>query len=208
MLPGIDAKPLRREWLNLFRRAMANGGAAQARSALGSSAVGDAVFIASTTATARAAIGLSGGVVIDRAYAEYTANASITTTIPLDDTIPQNTEGTEILSVSLTPKSVTSRVRLRFQGQVVCASLANFIAAAFSSGSANALRSTWDAFDANYPGQMVLEHEYVPGVTTALTFSVRVGTSAGLTIRLNGQIGSRLFGGTSAATLVVEEITP
>lgn len=35
MLPGIDAKPLRREWLSLFIRSMSNGGAARARTALG-----------------------------------------------------------------------------------------------------------------------------------------------------------------------------
>jgi hypothetical protein len=35
MLPGLDANPLRRDWLKQFRRAMSNGGAASARSALG-----------------------------------------------------------------------------------------------------------------------------------------------------------------------------
>lgn len=145
--------------------------------------------------------------VLDRAYAEYTTNADITGLIPFDDTIPQNTEGTQILSVTLTPKSVTSRVRLRFQGQIV-GGFVNYIAAIFSSASSNALRSGWATLDSSYAGPLVLEHEYVPGVTTTLTFSVRIGTQSGTTMRLNGTSGGRLFGGSAGATLVVEEIAP
>ena len=38
------------------------------------------------------------GSIIQTAYAEYPANANLTVVIPSDDTIPQWTEGTEILS--------------------------------------------------------------------------------------------------------------
>lgn len=159
------------------------------------------------TSGAKALRTLGAGVLLDRAYAEYTANANLTTVIPGDDTIPQNTEGTEVLSVSFTPKSATSRVRLRFEG-CVAADTANLAigAAIFSSASANALR----AGIAN-PGaignleSMLVEHEYVPGVTTALTFSVRVGPLTAGTVRMNGSATARFFGGTMAATLMVEE---
>lgn len=150
----------------------------------------------------------SNHLVIDRAYAEYTTSADISTAIPLDDTIPQNTEGTQIISVALTPKSTTNRVRLRFQGQVYSAGGAvNVIAAVFSSASANALRATVvSTGGAGFSAEVVLEHEYVPASTSAQTYTVRIGSQAAATIRMNGG-AARLFGGVSAATLIVEEIT-
>lgn len=163
----------------------------------------------STQAAARAALGMSGGVVIDRAYAEYTTNADLTATIPADDTAPQATEGTQILSVSLTPKSATSRVRLRFRGEIAASSGVSVGGAIFSSASSSALRAGYvTTAAANNLAPLVLEHEYVPGVTTALTFSVRVGPLSAATVRMNGNTSGRVFGGTMAATLVVEEIAP
>lgn len=144
--------------------------------------------------------------VIDRAYAEYTANADITTVIPGDDTIPQNTEGTQVLSVSLTPKSTTSRVRLRFQGEAAPSVTASIGAALFSSASANALRASFVTVQAGQAGTLALEYEYAPGTTSALTFSVRVGPLAAATVRMNGTNAARFFGGAMGATLVVEEI--
>lgn len=59
MLPGLDATPLRREWLKLLRRAMTNGGAAAARLALGSGAIGDLLFTAVTAPAARETLNVS-----------------------------------------------------------------------------------------------------------------------------------------------------
>lgn len=148
------------------------------------------------------------GAVINRAYAEYTANTDIATIIPFDDTIPQSTEGTQIISVSYTPQSATNRLRIRFQGDVSTATGAlNVAAAVFSSASVNALRATPVTVPtANYLLPIVCEIEYVPGVTTAITFSVRVGAQSATAFRLNGTGAARLFGGVMASTLVIEEI--
>ena len=56
------------------------------------------------------------GSVVQTAYAEYTANSNITAVIPNDDTIPQNTEGTEIINLSITPRFATSVILCRFHG--------------------------------------------------------------------------------------------
>lgn len=192
--------------------AVADGGtgsstAAGARTNLGSTAVGDSVFTATSAAAGRTALGFTGAI-IDRAYAEYTANANLTTILPVDDTIPQDTEGTQILSVTLTPKSVTNRVRIRFRGEAVVDTAAVAAGAAiFSSASANALRSGYGApYTNNAAVTLALEHEYVPGVTTALTFSVRAGPGSAAAMRFNGTTASRVMGGAMAATLVIEEI--
>lgn len=146
--------------------------------------------------------------VVDRVYAEYTANADLTTVIPFDDTIPQSTEGTQILSVSITPKANTSRLRVRFQG---CGSVSAqndvMMAALFVGASANAAAASFGSA-APVAGSLVstvLEYEFVPGSTAAQTLAVRVGPSTG-TLRLNGTTSARRFGGTARATLIVEEI--
>lgn len=153
------------------------------------------------------ALRTAAGAVIDRTYAEYTANASLTAVIPGDDTIPQNTEGTQIISVAFTPKSATSRLRLRFSGIFTLSAIASGNVALFSSSSADALTAGQaTASAANYAMPISLEHEYVPGVTTALTFTVRAGPDTAATMRFNGSTTTRRFGGVAKATLVIEEI--
>jgi hypothetical protein len=146
--------------------------------------------------------------VVDRAYGEYTANANIASTLPFDDTTPQNTEGAQIISVSITPKSTANRIRLRFQGVVISGvGSVNIAAAVFSSASADALRTTFSSTGgADFATTLYLEHEYVPASTSAHTFTVRVGSQTGAAFRMNGAASARFFGGTMAATLVLEEI--
>jgi hypothetical protein len=150
-------------------------------------------------------IGLPG-TVVDRQYAEYTTNADLTVAIPLDDTIPQVTEGTQILSVTTTPKSTTNRLRIRFEGWGGSNTAAvNMIAAIFVGGGANAVRATVSSTaGAAFFAPIVAEYEFVPGVTTSQTITVRVGSAA--TFRLNGLTSGRFLGGSAAATLIVEEI--
>jgi hypothetical protein len=147
------------------------------------------------------------GAVIDRTYGEYSSNANLTTQIPFDNTIPQSTEGTQIISVSFTPKSTTSRVRLRFSGVFALSGASTAAGALFSSASANALAArTKTVSAADSREQMFIEHEYVPGTTSALTYSVRVGPLTGVTMRMNGSSSTSEFGGTEVCTLIVEEI--
>lgn len=165
-----------------------------------------AVLVGASEAFRFTAGGIKGAT-IQSAYAEYTTNADLSALIPLDDTIPQVTEGTQILSVTITPHSTTNRVRVRFQCQFQHASPSNVIAAVFVNGAANALVTefTTNANSGGYATQLVLEKEHVPGSTAAQTYTVRIGPQSG-TIRLNGSTAGRLFGGSSVATLVVEEI--
>lgn len=150
----------------------------------------------------------SNYLIVDRAYAEYTANASLTTIIPLDDTIPQNTEGTQILSVSITPKNITNRLRISFQGNATStATPIAVICALFSSASANAIAASIISVPTlDYSETLTMVYEYVPATTSALTFTVRVGPSSAASVRLNGNTVGRFFGGASRATLVVDEI--
>src|SRR5690606_7188539 len=59
---------------------------------------------------------LPAGAVIDSAFDNYDANVSLTAQIPLDNSLPQAGEGTQILSVTHALKSAGNRLRIRFRG--------------------------------------------------------------------------------------------
>lgn len=150
----------------------------------------------------------TAGVVVDSKYAEYSAVTLLASAPAMADTIPQNTHGTEILSASITPKSATNRVRLRFQGFCVpTTGGGDVVIYAFSSLSSNALNAK-AIYQVTATGrtECVLEVAHVPGVTTPVTYSIRIGSTAGtLTMNANAP-SSRIFGGAAKATLIVEEI--
>lgn len=141
------------------------------------------------------------GMVIDSAYAEYTTAISFASLIPYDNTIPGSLEGTEIMSVAITPKTTTNRLRIRFKGNIVVSALDQVIAAVFLNSELSARSTAATAASAGYIVPLVLDHEFVPGVTTTCTFHIRIGTNGGATMGLN-----TVFGGTSQIILCVEEI--
>lgn len=147
--------------------------------------------------------------VINRAYAEYTANANLSTLIPADDTIPQQTEGTEILTAAITLTKSTNRVRARFQGFASGTVSGAYTVALFLDSANDALAA--DAQVRSAEGglpefKFTLEFEHAPGSVGPLTYKVRAGPSATGSIRFNGSISARFYGGAARATLVLEEI--
>jgi len=159
------------------------------------------------TIASDATASMPAGSVVGSSLSSYTANADITAIIPIDDTIPQIGEGVQILSVSITPTSITSKIRVRFQGIASLAAAGNWIVAALFNGSASAVRATTiGVATGGYLYSIGLEYEYTPASLSAITFSIRVGPGAAGTLRLNGSVASRYLGGVAAATLVAEEI--
>ncbi|MFN9113683.1 MAG: hypothetical protein ACK5XN_26740, partial [Bacteroidota bacterium] len=147
--------------------------------------------------------------IVDRAFASYTTNTALSTSLPFDDTIPQNTEGTQILSASITPKTTTNRVRVRFTAMFGTANAGggHCSAAFFLNSTVNAIHATTAYVAATSVAASISEEwEFVPGATSAQTIAVRVGGN-GFTMAVNGVDGStRRFGGVAAATLVLQEI--
>jgi hypothetical protein len=146
--------------------------------------------------------------VVDRGYDEYTTNADIATAIPQDDSIPQVGEGTQILSVTITPKSATNRLRISFRGTVSASQVTSCACALFRDGAANAkAASNLTIASAAYTANLALVFEESAGSTSSTTYTLRVGPGAG-TMRLNGNTSSREYGGAQRATLVIEELSP
>lgn len=137
-----------------------------------------------------------------------------TSAIPLDDTIPQNTEGAEFLTANITPLATTSKILVRAVVHVANdnATYINGIAL-FRNSTAGALAAAWSrTVSANSPvSAMVLEYLDSPSSVSALTYKLRGGTvggTGGQTFQVNGGSGTRYLGGALVTTLTLMEVTP
>lgn len=150
---------------------------------------------------------LPNGTVIQSVGATpYTANADIATLLPNDDTIPQNTEGVELTTVTITPCSATSTIELEFAGAASGAATTLIGCALFMDTTANAVYTTSTiGGSAALPMSIKGLYRESAGNTTARTYKLRCGPHTG-TIRFNGTTSARLYGGTAAVTLVAREI--
>lgn len=138
----------------------------------------------------------------------YATWAGFSTIIPIDDTIPQNTEGSEIITASITPKSTTNRLRITYScSRLSPANNATTITALFQDTTANALAAGDIYLVANTYGTMYLHHEMEAGTTSSTTFKIRMGPGSATTVYVNGDSTSRKYGGTTSARLWIEEIS-
>lgn len=145
---------------------------------------------------------LPAGTVIARASAVYTAYGTFNTVIPADNTVPQITEGTQILSISHATRAFNSGVRLTYFGN---GSGAAPVHAMFRSGSTNALRAIAQ-LDGDLMKAVVMQAEYLPGSTASVTYSIRVGAGySGGVVYVNGLSSGQVLGGAQAAVLLLEE---
>lgn len=144
--------------------------------------------------------------VVQTTYATY---ANTTNVIPLDDTIPQNTEGTEIMTQAITPYSATNVLLIEVS---VCGSFSagatGGIAGLFQDSTANALRAiTFGYASAPLTCYSLPTYKMAAGTTSATTFKVRTGPGVGGTMYLNGNSSARLLGGTVACSITITEIS-
>lgn len=132
---------------------------------------------------------------------------STATTIPADNTIPQITEGKEYVTQAITPTSATSLIHIYFAGFVAIGSAGTTTVALFQDAVANALQATavTPSGTGNNPAQLVIDFWVSAASTTARTYRIRFGPSAG-TGYMNQTSTNTLFGAAALSFLKVEEI--
>ena len=136
--------------------------------------------------------------------------ATGTTQIPLDNTIPQNTEGDQYMTLSITPKSATSKLVITVTAIVSNNNAAWVTVALFQDSTANALAVSTE-YNSGATGITPVVFRYVmtSGTTSATTFKVRAGSnlaSATSTVTFNGNNQAQLFGGAAASSIIITEI--
>lgn len=131
--------------------------------------------------------------------------------IPLDDTIPQNTEGDQYMSLSITPTNAASKLKIDVVAQLTVNAVVWVIAALFQDANANALAAVMElAASAGDGATLAFTHYMTAGTTSATTFKVRGGRAsyAGTVTTFNGSGAARFFGGVMASSITITEILP
>jgi hypothetical protein len=152
---------------------------------------------------------LPAGTVLNAVFAESSTEYALTAVIPFDNTIPQITEGTQIISATIKPTKTTSRIVgiVSLNGDASATSVQTVVAA-FRGTTANAVSSTWVKYII-YSSLISFEFTDIPSTTSATTYSIRIGPDSG-TLYVNRQATAptSLLGGSNKITLTLLEINP
>ena len=152
---------------------------------------------------------VSAGKVLQHVHASVSSVLTGTTVMNADDTIPQNTEGNEVITLAITPTSATSRLLITaniFHSAEISAY--NMITALFQDTTADALAAVMeDVRVSTAPLVTPLIYEMAAGTTSATTFKIRAGAGSAGTYTLNGFSGNRVFGGVASTTLSIMELS-
>jgi len=130
-----------------------------------------------------------------------------TAVIPNDDTIPQNTEGVQVLTASITPTNAASTLEVEVTLQVASTGAwLNGCLFRDSGASAVAMGSAFGSTgNAIYP--ITFTYLVSAGSTASTTFNVRLGSNAG-TYYINGNSSGRRYGGVLSSSITIKEYLP
>ena len=134
------------------------------------------------------------------------AVATGSTAMRNDDIIPQITEGNEYMTLAITPKSATNKLKIDVVVNYEDNDGGFTIIALFQDTTANALAATMVQSTAGYMDNWEFTHYMAAGTTSATTFKVRIGAVTSGTITFNGIGGARKLGGVVASSITITEI--
>lgn len=149
---------------------------------------------------------VAAGAVVQVLQDVETDVVGVTATIPLDNSVPQVSEGYEILSQAITPASATDKVLVSTKVHFGSNSSINVVVAVFRGSTCIAA----DSVGSNNHGSIYIELLDSPASASEQTYSVRVGNTDGASLfGVNAQPSAataRVFGGVSQTTLILKEI--
>lgn len=147
----------------------------------------------------------SGNAIVQMVSTSLKTLLTTGTGTPYNNSIPQQSQGTQVLSLSITPKYSTSKLEIRFYstggkgivGAVTAAIYQDSNANALSAKGFNALPALSCCFD--------MQHVMTSGTTSPTTFKAFVSSSEN-TYDVNGrESGTQTFGGVSSTVMIVTE---
>jgi hypothetical protein len=151
---------------------------------------------------------MSAGSAVQVVNVQTAAVATTTSTIAFDDTIPQNNEGGEFMTLAITPTSATNKLKIDVVIQIAASTTNRLLMSAlFQDSTASAIKvSVASEHLAHNPMIMSFQHMMTAGTTSATTFKVRAGPDGACTLTFNGNDGNRKFGGVIASSMTITEI--
>lgn len=150
----------------------------------------------------------SAGRILQVVNSQSGAVATGTTTVPVDDTIPQSTEGNEFFTLAITPAATGNKLLIEATLVLALSVDATLVVALFQDSTADALAAVVDkAAGSNDNTTVTLRHYMDAGTTSATTFKIRAGSNTAGTVTLNGASGSRRMGGVMVSGITITEIS-
>lgn len=150
-------------------------------------------------------IDLPQATVTNAKFYESDTEFTITGIVPLDNTIPQNGEGQQIISGTITPTKITSKILgiLSLNGDGNTTS----VFAAFRDFVADAISSTWVQ---TISDSSLVSFQFIdtPATTSLVTYTIRCGPGGAGTLYINKNNSGSLLGGSNKITLTLLEINP
>jgi hypothetical protein len=142
-----------------------------------------------------------------KAYTNF--DNSATPAIPADNTVPQNTEGKEVMFFAITPKSGASAIEVEVLGNFSPPNGSYCGLALFQDSNVNAIAAAPFSGNALDGIQVPLRFRVPsPGAGVTTTFHVRVGSSSGVTVYMNGLGNAAGFGGVITSSIKLTERLP
>ena len=150
----------------------------------------------------------SGGKIVQVVNAINNAYSSGSTVAVGDNTIPQNDEGMEVMTLAITPTSASNKLLIHFSASNITSSaLGGFVTALFQDSTANALSGVQTTFTAGWNQTTELTHYMTSGTTSSTTFKIRLGNINAATTYINGNDTTRQLGGVGYTILTITEIS-
>lgn len=135
--------------------------------------------------------------------------AGTPTAMPSDDTIPQNTEGDQFMSLAITPKFAGNILKIDTVYNWANADISTkHTCALFKDSVANALAAVvgFTPSATNPMTPLKFTHWMLAGGTAEITFKIRGGASSG-GYGFNGSSSARLYGGVMASSITITEFS-
>ena len=154
------------------------------------------------------ATGFGGGKVVQVVNVINGDVATGTSVIPSDNSIAQNTEGDQYMSLAITPTNASNKLIIHVCITGGSSAVTSTGVALFQDSTANALaQSHHYNSQATALNNLSFIHYMAAGTTSATTFKVRCGGAGSNTFTFNGAGGTRVGGDVMASSITITEIS-
>lgn len=155
--------------------------------------------------TSASTAAFTSGKLVNYWVATTTTTGSTTNILPIDDTIPQSSEGAEFMTVSVTPSSASNKLKVTVSGwyRVSGASVVGCALFVGSASSASASRPLLASNVVVSPFDLVF---WIDSFSGTETLRFRMGTDRNtVTFQFLNASGATYFGSTDPGMILVEE---
>ncbi len=149
------------------------------------------------------------GRLVQQVQVDYTTRTSTAATFPIDDTTPQITEGAEVFTLAITPKSTSNRLFIHAFAMLVHDTATGVgVMCLFRDAVANALATTYMfTLGTTTLIPVILNFTELAPAASATTYRVRIGVDAN-NLYINRAASGNFFNSTVYSGMWIREYAP